>query len=662
MSIKLKLGIISLLQVILLIGILGMSLFMNSALSRVETSNAATQKFTTDVQAVALATKDYAIGVTDVASVQKLLKAVIDQSGSEGQASGNANLKTTIVEKLNSISTLLQQSDEKKIANKAIIDEILSLTKFSIEQSNTYILNTAQALATPEKKAAVTTLETLVIIGANINTSANYEIQVLTYQLQSDLSVKDALLAFLDTAIENASKDVINLKDTPFAQLPVAAVEANTKIKTLTLDYVANQEAIKQIDNDMLVQLNGVTLEANNLDTTLNQSAFADIKLLMTMVFASFIAVALATILINTRLASTMKKSLSLLMNRFQSVSQGDLTQNYTLVHKDELGTLGKSFNQMLSDLQGIINTAAHASEQLSHATKIVVRTVHNANESIQDMEKAITGIAEGATTQAIRSREGVTDITSLSKDLDLLDRYSDDSHNSSLSMVAMNKEGLAVIQTLISQQESCVAAIDNIHQSIESLDAKVDLIKNFTGTIEDISTQTNLLALNAAIEAARAGEHGRGFAVVADEVRKLAEGASLAAREIQTIVADVNVDSRTASKTVVTAQGLVTDQTRAVKEAGQIFTQFELVIQESIKKIDNMYHEIKDIDRVKNKVVDYISAISEISEDTAAATEEVSALAIVEVQNMTHLEANIQELQTISADLDQAVSKFTNR
>lgn len=660
MSIKLKLGIISFLQIILLLGILGMSLFMNNALSRVESSNAATQKFTTDVQAVALATKDYAIGVTDVASVQTLLKSVIDQSSSASQVDSNSKLKTTIVESLNNISALLQQSDEKKMGNKAIIDEILALTKFSIEQSNTYILNTAQALANPEKKDGVSPLETLVIIGANVNTSANYEIQVLTYQLQSDLSAKDGLLAFLDTAIENASKDVINLKGTPFAQLPVAAVEANTKIKSLTIDYVANQEAIEQIDQDMLVQLNAVTKEANDLDTAINQGAFADIKLFMTLVFAAFTAVALATILINTRLSSTMKKALNQLMVRFQAVSLGDLTQNYTLIHKDELGTLGKSFNQMLLDLREIIQTATHASEQLSEATKIVVRTVHNANESIQDMEKAITGIAEGATTQAIRSREGVTDITSLSKDLDLLDRYSDDSHTSSLSMVAMNKEGLAVIQTLVDQQERCVTAIDNIHHSIESLDAKVDLIKNFTGTIEDISTQTNLLALNAAIEAARAGEHGRGFAVVADEVRKLAEGASLAAREIQTIVSDVNVDSRTASKTVVTAQGLVTDQTRAVKEAGQIFTQFELVIQESIDKIDNMYHEIKDIDRVKNKVVDYISAISEISEDTAAATEEVSALAIVEVQNMTHLEANIKELQTISTDLDKAVSKFT--
>lgn len=652
MKIKTRLNLISILQGVLLLGILGLSLFMNSSISNISSGEQDTKTFTAAVNQVALKAKDYSMHLATIDDVQGMLSQLIKDNEQ------NVN-RAQLVTELKDLQAVLTQMDQRYTENNQIIADIMKLTKLSIEQSNTYILNTAQNLANPATKGKVSPLETMVIIGANVNTSSNYEIQVMAQRLKDDMSVKDELLVFLDKSIENATKDAASLKGTPFEQLPIIAREANEKIKGLTKTFIDNSTFIQDQNKVLFEKLNGVSSEANVLSSSTTEGQFGNIKTLMLAVFGFFVLTALATILINTQLSKSMYSELKYLINSFQEVSRGNLQAVLTVKSKDELGALGSSFNQMLEDLNQIIESTVYATERLNSAVQSVGSLVQNSAESIGEIDKAMHGIAKGATNQAVRSKEGVDEIKVLSNDLELLDHYSDDTHQSADTMAAMNKQGIHVIHSLVTQQKKCVDAMERILKNISSLGVQIDQIKTFTGTIEDISTQTNLLALNAAIEAARAGEQGRGFAVVADEVRKLAEAASVAAKEIQSVVGHVTVDSKNTIDVVDEAKALVVQQSHAVDDVGEIFDQFSETIQMSISKIDDMYKEIKDIDRVKDKVVEFIQAVSEISDDTAAATEEVSALAAEEVQHIHQLEDELKQLLVVSSDLKKSIEKF---
>jgi len=269
---------------------------------------------------------------------------------------------------------------------------------------------------------------------------------------------------------------------------------------------------------------------------------------------------------------------------------EGDLTKRLTVTSNDELGHLANAFNLFLNKLHGLITTVAQTTNQVTSAAQQVTTT---AGQIAAGTEQ----VAAQASTVATAGEEMTSTSMSIAQNCGIA---ADGSKRASEAAFT----GAAVVEQTVHGMERIAERVKESARTVEGLGARSDQIGTIIGTIEEIADQTNLLALNAAIEAARAGEQGRGFAVVADEVRALAERTTKATKEIGDMIKSIQSETRS-------AVGVMEE---GVREA-------ERGTSEAAKSGD----ALKDILSQINGVTTQVDQITVAAEEQTATTSEIS-------------------------------------
>jgi methyl-accepting chemotaxis protein len=198
-----------------------------------------------------------------------------------------------------------------------------------------------------------------------------------------------------------------------------------------------------------------------------------------------------------------------------------------------------------------------------------------------------------------------------------------------------------------------------NVISKIQEFEIQSKNIAGFVSTINEIASQTNLLSLNASIEAARAGDAGRGFAVVADEIRKLADQSVQAANQIQNIVKEIASKTKDTIDTAKEAESIVESQTVSLNKTIQVFDFINDHVNDLASNLNNISNGIKSIETAKADTMDAIQDISAVSEETAAASEEVSATAINQIDSVERMRNAAIELANNAKNLEEAIKIF---
>lgn len=383
------------------------------------------------------------------------------------------------------------------------------------------------------------------------------------------------------------------------------------------------------------------------------------VKQIMQFIAVIAAIIVIVAVIIVTLFSKQLSKNIKILIEGMQEVSKGNLKVRPTVSSKDEIRVLGKHFNDTITELSQIVGGVVIVSDQLSETAEVMASTSEQVSASTEEVSQTIEEIAEGASSQAIDVEQGVVMIGELSKEIEMLDQ------NTSSMVQALKKsnqayeigiESIGALNEKSSQSECSRSSIEEVIISLNQHTLSIDKILDAISTIAD---QTNLLALNASIEAARAGEHGRGFAVVAEEIRKLAEESSKSSDEIRIIMKSIQGDSDMSLDAMRALKLNSTEQAQAVELVVRSFDLIQASYVQLTKSIDIIGSSVTSINDGKVLITSSIENISAISEQTAAASQEVTASMIQQSEAINAVARSAQELNNIAIKLHNDISRF---
>ena len=372
-------------------------------------------------------------------------------------------------------------------------------------------------------------------------------------------------------------------------------------------------------------------------------------------IFSGVVGIIIALVVAISMAGEVKKVKLAL-----QKVAEGNLTQRIKIKRKDEFGQLENSFNDMSEQMSQLISDVDSKSKTIvSVAGNISTITDETKNNTNMVME-AIHNIALGATDQAGSTQQAVNEVENLAKSLNETKQHVDNINEMSGSTGRLSEQGKQMVNLLIDKSGLTMDKSKTTMKVMDEVMSSIDKINYISDVIADITSQTNLLSLNASIEAARAGDAGRGFAVVADEIRQLADQSRKSTDEIKSIINEVVARATQAEQEMKENNDLIEEQQNAINDTQKLFEEISDSINELIRGLSEIAGLNKQMESNKEAVVGEMTSIASVSEESAAAAEEVNA-SVDQVNNtMEDIVNYTSELNGIADQLKIAIGKFT--
>lgn len=358
-------------------------------------------------------------------------------------------------------------------------------------------------------------------------------------------------------------------------------------------------------------------------------------------------------------------KPIKLLINYLESTAQLELLTETddmikkSLNRKDEIRDMISALSNMRRQLRHVALDIKSNAGLLKEYAENTTNTMNETTMGIKSVASSSTELANGASELAIISEEGSKSLNELGENIDSVLSSSKEANINIEKIINSSRMGLEAVATLNDSIESTMKSSNCVLDKASNLEEKSKDIDVTIQNISNIAKQTNLLALNASIEAARAGEHGRGFAIVAEEIRKLADNVSQSAGEIKSRIGEIHEEIIETKKSVTESNTLMNHTNLTIIDTENQFREINNVIIDIVLMLDTLTNQIGTIHEKKNIVMSVIEEISGIAEESAASTQEASASLLQQFTHVEEINNSTNELNRLIKSLNDLTDKF---
>ncbi len=377
-----------------------------------------------------------------------------------------------------------------------------------------------------------------------------------------------------------------------------------------------------------------------------------------TIIFCVLIFAIVAAYLIVNNMTKALGKGVAAL----EELSEGNLGVEISrkiVKRDDEIGTIGKAIGKLQDELYGIVTEIKKqcvTMDELANQLKLQTRETV---DSINQVENAVGEIAVGAGNQAEETQNATENVVTIG---DMISGNLQDTEALNENATKMQEAGKAAVTTfeaLNKTNQKVIQSIGKIHEQTNTTNVSAQKIQEATAIITSIADETTLLALNASIEAARAGDQGRGFAVVADQIQKLAEQCNESALQISEIAELLVEDSTEAVQTMQYVRDIVQMQDNDMKETNEKLSMVLQGIEDSFIMVNKVTKQTEQMDEARINVIDIVQSLTAISEENAAGTEETLASITLVNDVVKGISKQSAVLKSIATEINKKLEVF---
>lgn len=383
---------------------------------------------------------------------------------------------------------------------------------------------------------------------------------------------------------------------------------------------------------------------------------------ILRLVIFSVLGVLIVCIIFAVSVSMSIAGSLQKGIGVVQKVAEGELgtvIDAKILARKDEVGDLARAIETLQQALMNIIRKISQSSEQITSAADMLGGTANETNVTMKQVESAVNSITGNISEQAQNTKSTTSHIMRMgeqigvtSSEVELLNQNADKMRQSS-------QLATSTIQQLRQINEEVETSIAAINKQINLTNASAQKIYAATEIIASIADETNLLSLNASIEAARSGESGRGFAVVAAQIQKLAEQSNESSQTIEQITNDLISNSEETVVIMSKVHDIINSQSQNMIETEQIVAELMNGIGTSLERIEQIEASTVELEHSRNRIVQAVEGLSEIAQQNAASTQETCAQTEEVSNTFEEIEGSAKQLMDIAEDLSNTMKYF---